>query len=56
MGDKTIKKDEKIVLFLVKKSLKRKIEKSIVIPNVTRDRSFYLIYNSLNVWQFEMKY
>jgi hypothetical protein len=55
MGDKTVKKNEKIVLPFVNKTYKIKLENSVVTLNVTRDFAFCWMNNSLKVRQFEMK-
>ena len=55
MGNKTVKKDEKIGLPFVSKNYKIKLEDSIVTLNVTRDFAFCRMNNSLKVRQFERK-
>jgi hypothetical protein len=52
MRNKIVKNDEKIVLFLVNKSYEARLENFIV----TRDFSFCLIYNSLKIQQFEIRF
>jgi hypothetical protein len=56
MRNKIVKNDEKIVLFLVNKSYEARLENFIVTLNVTRDFSFCLIYNSLKIQQFEIRF